>query len=96
MDSNVTAPSPRQGPTIAPSLGACRPNSRNLVGGASGAILLRSIMYSDPAGINVQNCIDSSPEFVELPRVPFCLSYPIQYNQSAVDSDGVSPSMAVS
>ncbi|MAC94392.1 MAG: hypothetical protein CMC96_02705 [Flavobacteriales bacterium] len=66
----------------------CRPNSRNLVGGASGAILLRSIMYSDPAGINVQNCIDSSPEFVELPRVPFCLSYPIQYNQSAVDSDG--------
>ena len=63
----------------------CRPNLRNLAGGASGVITLRAFMYPDKNNTNVMGCIDSSPEFKALPISSICKEKVISNNHSAVD-----------
>lgn len=65
----------------------CRPNVRNLSGGASGTMTLRAIMYPDRMNSSVEGCIDNSPEFREKPLSLACKKQLITYNNNAVDYD---------
>jgi len=65
----------------------CRPNVRNLSGGASGTMTLRAMMYPDNQGSSVQGCLDNAPEFRSLPVSSICKGYLFTYNHTAVDKD---------
>ena len=63
----------------------CRPNVTNLASG--GSMVLRAIMYPDRNNSPVDNCIDSSPEFLALPTNLICRGYEFTYNHTAIDKD---------
>ncbi len=63
----------------------CRPNVTNLQGGSN--MVLRAIMYPDRNGTPVDNCIDSSPEFLALPNSSACRGYEFTYTHTAIDKD---------
>lgn len=63
----------------------CRPNVTNLAAG--GTMMLRAIMYPDKQSNTVDNCKDSSPEFLALPTNMLCRGYEFTYNHTAIDKD---------
>jgi len=67
------------------SLPCCRPNVTNLA--TSGTMMLRAIMYPDANNSTVDQCKDSSPEFLALPVNSICRGYEFTYNHTAIDKD---------
>lgn len=73
----------------------CRPGAvENLANAGGKSMGLRAIMYpisntsgTGPAFLNVNPCIDSSPEFSEKPANQICRGYEFTYNHNARDQD---------
>jgi len=63
----------------------CRPNVTNLAAG--GTMMLRATMYPDANSTPVDQCHDSSPEFLALPTNMLCRGYEFTYNHTAIDRD---------
>ncbi|NVK04367.1 MAG: gliding motility-associated C-terminal domain-containing protein [Flavobacteriia bacterium] len=66
----------------------CRPATANLSGQPS--YFLRAIMYpynNGTGNLNANPCYDSSPRFLETPKVATCTGYEFAYNNFAYDNE---------
>lgn len=66
----------------------CRPSTANLSGQPS--YYLRAVMYpynNGTGNLNANPCYDSSPRFLETPKVTTCTGYEFAYNNFAYDNE---------